>query len=105
MPRSKKEKHPVQQSAAMRWEFDPNIPTDDFLEGSKLDRTWNLQEAVENFIYRPRNLSRIAFNQEDHHGANGVHRVDLRCRSQHSGRFRAGNGDGLFDRGKVSELP
>lgn len=51
MPRKKKQEHPVQQPAAMRWEFDASIPTDDFLEGGSLDRTWDLQEAVENFIY------------------------------------------------------
>jgi hypothetical protein len=48
---SRKKKRPAQQRAVMRWEFDPSIPTEDFLEGSKLDRTWDLQEAVENFIY------------------------------------------------------
>jgi hypothetical protein len=50
MPRKKKNR-PAEQPAAMRWEFDPSIPTDDFLEESKLDQTWDLQEAVDNFIY------------------------------------------------------
>ena len=50
MPRKKK-KHPAaQKPAAMRWEFDPSIPTDDFLEGSSLGDTWHLQEAVEDFV-------------------------------------------------------
>ncbi len=34
----------------MRWEFDPDIPTHDFLEEAPLDDPWTLQEAVENFI-------------------------------------------------------
>jgi hypothetical protein len=34
----------------MRWEFDPDIPTHDFLEEGPLDDTWNLQQAVENFV-------------------------------------------------------
>ena len=36
--------------APMRWEFDPGIPTHDFLEAGPLDDTWNLQQAVENFV-------------------------------------------------------
>ncbi len=36
--------------APIRWEFDPDIPTHDFLEEGSLDDLWNLQEAVENFI-------------------------------------------------------
>ena len=34
----------------MRWEFDPDIPTHDFLEEGPLDDIWNLQAAVENFV-------------------------------------------------------
>ena len=34
----------------MRWEFDPDIPTHDFLEEGPLDDPWNLQQAVENFV-------------------------------------------------------
>jgi hypothetical protein len=45
----KKRKPAAQRPAPLRWEFDPNIPTHDFLEGGSLDDTWNLQEAVENF--------------------------------------------------------
>jgi hypothetical protein len=71
----KKKKQPAQQSAAMRWEFDPSIPTDDFFEGCNLDRAWDLQEAVGNFIYGEQGLpltakqkdalgSLISFNEE-----------------------------------------
>jgi hypothetical protein len=38
----------VTRPAPMRWEFDPDIPTHDFLEAGPLDDTWNLQQAVEN---------------------------------------------------------
>jgi hypothetical protein len=48
MPRKKKNS-PAQQPAALRWEFDPDIPTHDFLEEGPLDDIWNLQQAVENF--------------------------------------------------------
>ena len=34
----------------MRWEFDPDVPTHDFLEEGPLDDPWNLQQAVENFV-------------------------------------------------------
>ena len=34
----------------MRWEFDPDIPTHDFLDAGPLDDTWNLQQTVENFV-------------------------------------------------------
>ena len=33
----------------LKWEFDPNIPTDDFFEGREPDDAWS--EAVENFIF------------------------------------------------------
>jgi len=46
----KKKKPAAQKPAQMRWEFDPDIPTHDFLEEGPLDDTWNLQEAVENFV-------------------------------------------------------
>ncbi len=35
----------------MRWEFDPDIPTHDFLEEGPLDDAWNLQQTVENFVF------------------------------------------------------
>jgi hypothetical protein len=38
------------QPAPMRWEFDPEFPTHDFFESGSLDETWNLQEAVSNFV-------------------------------------------------------
>src|SRR3954447_7369785 len=34
----------------MRWEFGHDIPTHDFFEGGSLEDTWNLQQAVENFV-------------------------------------------------------
>lgn len=47
---SRKKKTAAQKPAPMRWEFDPDIPTHDFLEEGPLDDIWNLQEAVENFV-------------------------------------------------------
>src|SRR5438105_8971993 len=47
---SRKKKKPLERPAPMRWEFDPDIPTHDFLEEGPLDDPWNLQEAVENFV-------------------------------------------------------
>jgi len=44
----KKKKPAAQKPAPMRWEFDPDIPTHDFLEEGPLDDQWNLQQAVEN---------------------------------------------------------
>src|SRR5262249_45532782 len=49
MPRKRK-KPAAQKPAPMRWEFDPDIPTHDFLEEGPLVDTWKLQEAVENFV-------------------------------------------------------
>lgn len=50
MPRKKQEK-PASTPAQMRWEFDADIPTEGFFEGRPLSDLWNLQEAVENFVY------------------------------------------------------
>lgn len=47
----KKKTSAAQTPARMRWEFDPDIPTHDFLEDGPLDDTWNLQQAVENFVW------------------------------------------------------
>ena len=47
---SKKKKQSVTQPVSMRWEFDPDIPTDDFFDGRNLDELWDLQEAVDNFV-------------------------------------------------------
>lgn len=33
------------------WVFDPNVPTSEWFEGQSLDEMWNLQEAVETFVY------------------------------------------------------
>jgi hypothetical protein len=49
MPRNKKHAA-VQKPASMRWEFDPDIPTHDFLAEGPLEDPWNLQEAVEHFV-------------------------------------------------------
>ena len=49
MPRKKK-KPAAQKPAPIRWEFDPDIPTDDFFDGRNLDELWDLQEAVDNFV-------------------------------------------------------
>ena len=46
-----KKQRPAQQPSVMRWEFDPSIPTDNFFDGGDLKQTWDLQEAVESFIY------------------------------------------------------
>jgi len=45
----KKKKLPASRPALMRWEFDPDIPTDDFFDGRNLEELWDLQEAVDNF--------------------------------------------------------
>ena len=46
----KKKKPASKASARIRWEFDPDIPTDDFFDGRNLDELWDLQEAVDNFV-------------------------------------------------------
>jgi len=52
MSRNKKQKkRRTQKPTGMRWEFDPSIPTDDFLDGCNPDGAWDLQEAVDNFVY------------------------------------------------------
>jgi len=48
---SKKQKSAARKHAQMRWEFDPDIPTHDFFENDPLDDSWNLQEAVDEFVY------------------------------------------------------
>jgi hypothetical protein len=50
MSRNKK-KRPTPPATPLRWEFDPDIPTEDFLEEYDLEDTWGLQEAVEVFIH------------------------------------------------------
>ena len=47
---SKKKKQTVTQPAPIHWEFDPEIPTDDFFDGRNLEELWDLQEAVDNFV-------------------------------------------------------
>lgn len=40
-----------QRPARPSWAFDRGIPTSEWLEGQPLDKMWNLQEAVEIFVY------------------------------------------------------
>ena len=47
----KKKKSAAKRPAEMRWEFGPEIPTHDFLEGGSLDDTWSLQVAVDDFVH------------------------------------------------------
>ncbi len=47
----KKQRQPAQEPAPMRWEFDPDVPTHDFLGTGPLDDMWNLQQAVDNFVW------------------------------------------------------
>ncbi len=51
MSRKKKKKRAARQPAPLRWSFDSSIPTEDFFEGQPLTDIWNLQEAVDNFVY------------------------------------------------------
>ncbi len=52
MKQMKQKKKPAARTKApIRWEFDPDIPTLDFFEEGPLDKTWNLQEAVDRFVY------------------------------------------------------
>ena len=52
MQKKKQKKSPASRTKApIRWEFDPDIPTLDFFEEGSLDETWNLQEAVDRFVY------------------------------------------------------
>src|ERR1022692_4632084 len=48
---SKKKKQSATQPALIRWEFGPDIPTHDFFEKRNLDQMWDLQEAVDNFVF------------------------------------------------------
>src|SRR4051794_29947871 len=47
----KKKKQAARRPAPLRWEFDPDIPTDDFFDGRPLTKLGGLQEAVEGFVY------------------------------------------------------
>ena len=52
MKQKKQKKKPAARTKApIRWEFDPDIPTLDFFEEGPLNETWNLQEAVDRFVY------------------------------------------------------
>ena len=51
--KKKKKKNPASKaSAPIRWEFDADIPTDDFFDGRNLNQVSDLQEAVENFVFK-----------------------------------------------------
>ena len=47
----KKKKQPAPKPAPMRWEFDPDVPTHDFFETGPLEDSWNLQQAVGDFVW------------------------------------------------------
>jgi hypothetical protein len=48
---SRKKKKPAQSPAVPRWQFPPDIPTDDLVGELRQGNTWQLGEAIENFIY------------------------------------------------------
>jgi hypothetical protein len=50
MASKKKRKAPPKRPARFKWEFDPDIPTEDLLEGRDLRPEGDLQEIVEDFI-------------------------------------------------------
>jgi hypothetical protein len=51
-PCSRKKNFPdPNRPARPRWDFDPRIPTSEWFERQSLDEMWNLQEAVETFVY------------------------------------------------------
>jgi len=45
----KKKRSRPKRPLPLKWEFDPNIPTDDFFEGREPDHAWS--EAMESFIF------------------------------------------------------
>jgi hypothetical protein len=45
-----KKKQAASKPGPIRWEFDSDIPTDDFFDGRNLDELWDLQETVDNFV-------------------------------------------------------
>lgn len=47
-----KKKTRVAQPSRMNWTFDSTIPTDDFFGGQSLDNSGDLQETVENFVFK-----------------------------------------------------
>ena len=52
MQKKKQKKNPASKAfAPIRWEFAPDIPTVDFFEEGSLDEMWNVQEAVNRFVY------------------------------------------------------
>jgi len=49
---SEKKRQPTpERPGPIRWEFGPKIPTDDFFSGRNLDDIFDVEEAVENFIF------------------------------------------------------
>ena len=52
-PKPKKKKQPQpERPLPIKWEFGPDIPTYDFLEGIKLNDLWGLQEAIGYFVHK-----------------------------------------------------
>jgi hypothetical protein len=47
----KDDKEQPHRPLPLKWEFAPDTPTYDFIEDHRLDPSWGLQEAVDNFIY------------------------------------------------------
>jgi len=50
MSKRKKQSTP-EHPGPIRWKFDPNIPTHDFFETLDLDDMFDVEEAVENFVF------------------------------------------------------
>jgi hypothetical protein len=50
MAKRKNKKQAASHPGPIRWEFDPDIPTDDFFDRRNLNQLWDLQEAVDNFV-------------------------------------------------------
>jgi len=51
MPKKKRKQPRPEHPLPLRWEFDPNIPTDDFFEGHDLADMGNLAQAIEDFVF------------------------------------------------------
>ncbi len=54
MKRKNENENPGKPSQ-IRWEFGPEIPTEDFFEATRPDRSWDLYDVVEDFIYMLKN--------------------------------------------------
>ncbi len=50
---SKRKRQPrPERPMPLKWEFDPDTPTYDYVKDHNLGDSWGLQEAVENFLYK-----------------------------------------------------